>query len=703
VHPVTGDLFLSIGGRGTRGAVYRVRYVKGVKQAAAADAAALRLPLRSLDWRPELEKELPRQASADDALVRLRALNEVRRHRSHFGAAALREIVRANWDHPDRYVRKAAADLLATLDEGDRQILGEQARTARERTTHGLGTYAVDPAGVSARVAGVLTDRSTAVESRLAAVRLMQLSLGELTAAAAKGTVWEGYSLRAGGDGEQAARVLAALREAFPSGNPDLDREISRTLALLRDDAPATLDRVAGFLTAESHPVEDIHYLIVLARLRAARTEALTARTAGALLALDRKLAQRHLSQDSNYPLRLAELYAELAHGDARLHAALHGHEEFGRPGHVLFARSPGFDRPRAAAILLKRAEKDPDYPWTPGLVELLRSLPEERALPVLRSLAERGGLQEAILTVLARQPQAADRERFLAGLASPQLATVRLCLAALQQLPDHPDGETVLALVRALRRLASGREEDPVREQLARYLRQLTGQENLGADRDAWAAWFDKAHPDLATKLRNADGVDVAAWHRRLAAVDWSRGEVEAGRGVFVRASCSLCHSGSQALGPDLQGVAGRFSRADLFTAIVQPSKDVSPRYRTTLLETADGKVYQGLIVYEATGSLILQTGPETTVRLTDRQISERRVTETSLMPAGLLDKLTDRDLADLYAYLKSLGKPAQPRRRPRCLMAAANRRARRRQRRRRSNTDNCDKRGRFLPPAQD
>src|SRR5262249_41776224 len=156
------------------------------------------------------------------------------------------------------------------------------------------------------------------------------------------------------------------------------------------------------------------------------------------------------------------------------------------------------------------------------------------------------------------RQPQAADRERFLTGPTSPQLATVRLCLAALQKLPDRSDGETVLALVRTLRLLAPGREEDPVREQLARYLRQLTGQENLGVDRDAWTAWFGKAYPALAARLGNADGVDVAAWDRRLAGVDWSHGDAEAGRGVFVRASCALCHSGSQALGPDLQGVAG-------------------------------------------------------------------------------------------------------------------------------------------------
>jgi hypothetical protein len=52
----------------------------------------------------------------------------------------------------------------------------------------------------------------------------------------------------------------------------------------------------------------------------------------------------------------------------------------------------------------------------------------------------------------------------------------------------------------------------------------------------------------------------------------------------------------------------------------------------------------------------VILQTGPATTVRLTNPQVRERRTTATSLMPAGLLDRLADRDLADLYAYLKGL-----------------------------------------------
>ena len=101
---------------------------------------------------------------------------------------------------------------------------------------------------------------------------------------------------------------------------------------------------------------------------------------------------------------------------------------------------------------------------------------------------------------------------------------------------------------------------------------------------------------------------------------------------------------------------MTGRFSRTDLFTAILQPSKDVSPRYRTTQLTTEKGKVYSGIIIYDAVDSVILQTGPAETVRLAHTQISARRLTALSLMPAGLLDRLSDSEIADLYGYLRSL-----------------------------------------------
>jgi putative heme-binding domain-containing protein len=86
-----------------------------------------------------------------------------------------------------------------------------------------------------------------------------------------------------------------------------------------------------------------------------------------------------------------------------------------------------------------------------------------------------------------------------------------------------------------------------------------------------------------------------------------------------------------------------------------VQPSKDISPRYRTTQIEMTDGKTFAGLIVYEAVDGVILQTGPAETVRVPGDKIESRRLSDTSLMPAGLLDKLADADVADLYAFLRT------------------------------------------------
>jgi putative heme-binding domain-containing protein len=505
----------------------------------------------------------------------------------------------------------------------------------------------------------LLAEKRTPSKERLASVRLIQLALGDLMERKRKGTVWEGYSLRREpARSAELAAAIAALRAAFPSGDADLDRKISRTLAALEDDDAGVLSRVVERFQDTWNPVEDIHYLVVAAQLRAPRSADLTKQVAAALLGLDRKLTQRHANRDRSWPLRIAEVYAELARKDPGLHAAMLADPDFGRPDHALFARAPGFDRTKAAQHFLTRARKDPEFTWTPALVDLLGSLPDEHSLPVLRQLWSKAGLDEAILPLLARHPQPGDRDKFLEGLASPQMATIGRCLDALRKLPLQNRDAQVLALIRCLRSLPDGKEEKALRDQLIQRLRSISGQGKLGADKQAWLDWFTKTYRDQAARLGNADGVDVSAWNQRLEKVDWPAGDPERGTVVFLKANCTSCHSGAQALGPDLRGAASRFSREDLFTAIVQPSKDISPRYRTTVVATENGKIYQGLVIYEAVDSLILQTGPAVTVRIPVDQIASRRISPISLMPAGLLDKLTDQEIADLYAYLKkSLG----------------------------------------------
>ncbi|MBV9123662.1 MAG: c-type cytochrome, partial [Planctomycetes bacterium] len=523
--------------------------------------------------------------------------------------------------------------------------------------TCGLADFRDHPSTVLTRAARLLADSQVDPAARLAAVRTLQLALGDLTAPSAHGTVWEGYTPRCTSvDPHLAGIVAPALREALTSTQPDLAWECARTLAMIEDDNPATLEKVAGHLTASSSPVEDLHYLIVLARLRGPRPAALTHRVAVALVNLDQKVTARHWNRDLNWPRRVAELYAGLAARDAGLHEAVLTCPDFGRPDHALFAQAPGFDRRRAAEIFLARAQADENYAWNAALITIIAALPDEQSLPVLRRLWGKAGLEEALLPVLARHPQPADRAKFVEGLASPQPATIRLCLEALEKLPSSHEATEILAFIKALRSLPPGTETKSLRDRLTGYLQQGTGQRNLGTDSRAWENWFARTYPALAPRLEGTDGVDVSAWDRRLKALDWSHGDARRGLQVFQKARCASCHSEGQAIGPDLHGVTSRFSRADLFTAILQPSKDISARYRPTLIETTDGQVVQGLIIYEAVDGLILQTGPAATIRLGSAQIVSRRPSSISLMPAGLLDPLTEEEIIDLYAYLKSL-----------------------------------------------
>ena len=231
----------------------------------------------------------------------------------------------------------------------------------------------------------------------------------------------------------------------------------------------------------------------------------------------------------------------------------------------------------------------------------------------------------------------------------------MRASLEALGRLKIADDGSEALGLLLALKRQPD--KQKALRGELLGRLQQVSGQ-TWDAGDPAWLTWYGKEHPKRAARLTNPDGVDVAAWQRRYARLEWETGIAASGKNVFHKASCASCHSGSHALGPDLTGVASRFSRADLFTAIVQPSRDVPARYQATVVETADGKVHQGVVIYDAVDSLLLQTGPSVLVRLDGHAVVSRRAAAISPMPAGLLDTLSDQEIVHLYAYLRTLNR---------------------------------------------
>lgn len=680
VHPETGELYVSIGGRGTRGAIYRVRYVGDssglriqsegpgatVPGPGTADSAAGLggAPWTTLDWRPDLKQRCLEETVVDDVFVRRRALAYLTRHVDRFSMEETRAAVTANWTQDDGRLRAGLTELIARLGPQAQVNLLRDARAPFERTTVALAMVVLHPPLAAECVDEVIAGVDVSYECRLAAVRVVQCGLGDIAFPKSIETVLEGYTPH-NNPTDRFLRMVragscATLREAFPSGDADLDRELSRTLAMLEDRDANVLLHTADRLTDDSDPIEDIHYLIVLARLAAPRPVEVTHKTARALVSLDRKLDAHSARRDLHFPLRIAELHAELARKDPQLNPAILADAEFGRPAHVLLTQAPGFDRRRAADLILARIVPVDDEDdgklalWTPALVELLGELPEQWSLPVARKLWGRAGLDDAILVLLARNPKIEDREKFIEGLSSSQPATVALAIQALEKLPASDDVE-LLALVHALARFREGKEYERLRQEIVASLQRVTGLTEPPSDAQGWEAWLRRSRPELAARL-GGDGVDLAGWTERLAKIDWSTGGDARGHKVFVQASCAACHSAGRALGPDLSGVAGRFSRDDLFTAILQPSRDVSSRYRTVSIATASGQVFQGMIAYDAVDGLILQTGASTTVRIAGDEIVARRPSAASLMPSGLLDKLSDEQIADLYAYLAAL-----------------------------------------------
>jgi putative heme-binding domain-containing protein len=184
------------------------------------------------------------------------------------------------------------------------------------------------------------------------------------------------------------------------------------------------------------------------------------------------------------------------------------------------------------------------------------------------------------------------------------------------------------------------------------------------GVDQQAgieeWTAYVRDQFPEEFARQSGESAADLKQLTAMLDKVDWAAGDPGHGRKLFETRACIQCHGSRSALGPDLHGVAQRFSRADLFTAIVLPSRDVSPRYQTTMIATREGDVYTGLIVYESADGLVLRNSTNQTFRIETKNIEARRALTESIMPNGLLKDLRPQDLADLYAYLRSLSSTA-------------------------------------------
>jgi len=131
-------------------------------------------------------------------------------------------------------------------------------------------------------------------------------------------------------------------------------------------------------------------------------------------------------------------------------------------------------------------------------------------------------------------------------------------------------------------------------------------------------------------------------------------RGKPANGKRIYLE-RCATCHRiGGQgyAVGPDLMTVKTA-GKETLLVNILDPNREVAPKYLNYTIETKSGESFSGLIASETPSGVTLRGPNGTETALLRSQIARLQPSGQSLMPEGLEIGLTPQDLADLLEYL--------------------------------------------------
>jgi len=94
----------------------------------------------------------------------------------------------------------------------------------------------------------------------------------------------------------------------------------------------------------------------------------------------------------------------------------------------------------------------------------------------------------------------------------------------------------------------------------------------------------------------------------------------------------------------------------------IVNPSAEIREGYENQVIATTSGRILTGIVLEKDPRVLVVGSADGQKVVLPRAEIVEVRAAGISLMPEGVLSGLSDQEVRDLMAYLRS-GQPLNDR----------------------------------------
>jgi putative membrane-bound dehydrogenase-like protein len=337
---------------------------------------------------------------------------------------------------------------------------------------------------------------------------------------------------------------------------------------------------------------------------------------------------------------RLARIPAAMAGPLSRLWA-----EAQPAPGVLLIRLAARMGSPAAVAAAADAA-RDPHIAESEraSMIELLGQLGRPEDLPVIVGILGRDAspaIQLAAVGALGvfSQPSAARPliERYQSAPATVRarilglLCSRREWAAALLETIEH--------------RQIAAKDLTPAHVQL---IAQLSDPALLSRLEAAWGKVPRVGSPEKKKRIAEIRGL----------LPEGDKGNAARGKPLF-RENCAVCHKlfgEGESIGPDLTG-AERGDLDFLMTSLVDPSSLVRKEYQSQAIALRDGRVLTGLVVEDDDRTLTLVDSSRQKTVIPREAVEEARPSEVSLMPEGLLDKLTEPQIRDLFRYLQSPG----------------------------------------------
>ncbi len=444
--------------------------------------------------------------------------------------------------------------------------------------------------------------------------------------------------------------------------------ELGRLAAMLNCRSNDLQEAMARFLNPDVSTVpQQIHWLSCLSQTADPHVTGLSlpveSQIAQTIVELGAGIEKNGLQTDRNFIPRMKTLVRQLIQVDdgalaKRIAMTITGDED----QVYLFESLPESVREIALERFAARVTQHPED-TTSGQLRVLATLASDKYVDLIRGFADQRELQNVVINRLARSPKSEYRELLVRGLTASDPETIKNSAIGLRRITGAPEPRDLFAALEAARRLGWDKASVSVRDQLVLLIRKQTGTDfgyqpkqnavNQTEVLDRISDWLKEKYPnEFALAFQKTEAPNLLG---RINSIPWDSGDPIRGGKIYKTLQCAQCHDSGSRLGPRLEGISKRFGRDDLFRSIILPHEQVPERYRALVIETVDGQLYRGSVVYESVDGITLQDVNGNTIRLNDSDIESRNLSTKSLMPEGLLNEAADQDVADLFAFLKS------------------------------------------------